>query len=326
MKKGYLFICLAALLYGTQEIAGKYLATGADMDPVQVTFLAFVVGTLILLPLAVREMRQKHLKLGVKDWAYLIPEGILCVPIAMLCLQFAVTHTTAAKSAVVFCSNAIWTIPVAVWLLKSKITHSDVAAMIVAIVGVVVIYNPISLIEGTTSRNNIIGMTYALVAAVAWAFFNVIGKKRIGYYGQYVFNFLCFLVGVIVLLGMILIQHRPILSGIHTAPAVLILLYMGIFIKGFSYIFYFGALKEEGAVKTSMTFLIKPALATILAIILLHEVISWNMVVGIILVIAASSISFYSGWKAEHRDKAIAAPPTDPQVADAVEPATASAR
>jgi drug/metabolite transporter (DMT)-like permease len=86
-------------------------------------------------------------------------------------------------------------------------------------------------------------------------------------------------------------------------PTVLTLLYMGIFIKGISYIFYFGALHEEGAVKTSMTFLIKPALATILAAILLHEAIQFNMVIGIILIIGASSISFYTGWKAEKQAK-----------------------
>jgi drug/metabolite transporter (DMT)-like permease len=205
MKKGYIFICLAALGFGTEEIAGKYLAS-ANMDPAQVMFLAFLVGAIVLCPLAIRQMRSRQLKLRAKDWAYLALEGILCVPISMFCLQLAVTHATAAKSAVVFCSNAIWTIPIAMWLLKVKVTRFDAIATAIAIVGVIVIYNPVSLIQGNSAPGNTIGMTYALIAAVTWAFFTVIGKKRIGEYGGYVFNFFAFAIGLVVLLGIILIQ------------------------------------------------------------------------------------------------------------------------
>jgi len=324
MKKGYLFICLAALGFGTEEIAGKSLAS-ANMDPAQVMFLAFFVGALVLLPLAIREMRKKQLKLGPKDFAFLALEGILCVPISMFCLQLAVTHATAAKSAVVFCSNAIWTIPISMWLLKAKVTKFDAIATVIAIIGVIVIYDPVSLIQGNSASGNTLGMTYALISAVTWSFFTVIGKKRIGVYGGYVFNFFAFAIGIVVLLAMILIQQRPILSGINTVPIVLTLLYMGIFIKGISYIFYFGALQEEGAVKTSMTFLIKPALATILAAIILHEAIQLNMVIGIILIIAASSISFYMGWKAEKKAKEVAPEQASKQPDNMIEPTTSPA-
>ncbi|MBE6831960.1 MAG: DMT family transporter [Ruminococcaceae bacterium] len=305
MKKGYLYIVLAALLYSTQEISGKFLATTGKMDPIQVTFIVFTIGTIILAPMAFKEMKKEKLKLTAKDWAYFIPMGILCVPVSMLCLQFAVTYTAASTSAVVFCSNAIFTIPFAVMILKSKISKTDLISMAISIVGVIVIFNPLSLLNGMTGGRNLIGILYALVAAVAWAIFNVCSKTRIGYYGSYVLNFFCFLVGIIVLFLILVITKRPILSGI--APqSVIILLYMGIFIKAFSYIFFLGAVKLTSPVMTSMVFLIKPALATILAIVLLGETIVPNVVIGILFVLVGSFVSFSSNRKAEKEKQKLA--------------------
>jgi Predicted permeases len=298
MNKGYLFIILSALLYSTQEISGKFLASAGKMDPIQVTFIVFTIGTIILAPFAFKEMKAENLKITAKDWAYFIPMGILCVPVSMLCLQFAVTYTKASTSAVVFCSNAIFTLPFALLFLKTKVKTTDIISMIISIIGVIVIFNPASMLKGMTGGRDIIGITYALVAAIAWAIFNVLSKKRIGYYGSYVLNFFCFLVGIIVLFAIVVITKRPIISGINS-KSIIILLYMGIFIKALSYMFFLGAVKLTSPVTTSMVFLIKPALATILAIVLLGEKIVPNVIVGILFVLVGSYVSFSTNRKAE---------------------------
>ena len=300
MKKGYLYIVLAALLYSTQEISGKFLASTGKMDPIQVMFIVFAIGTIVLAPMAFREMKREKLKLTAKDWAYFSLVGILCVPLSMLCLQFAVTYTAASTSAVVFCSNAIFTIPFAVWILKSKIKKTDVISMVISIVGILIIFNPASLVNGLSGSRNLTGILYALVAAVAWAAFNVVSKIKIGYYGSYVLNFCSFLVGVIILFLMLIVTKRPIFSGIMP-QSVIVLLYMGIFIKAFSYIFFLGAVKLTSPVVTSMVFLIKPALATILSIVLLGEKVVPNVVIGILFVVAGSYVRFSADRKAENR-------------------------
>lgn len=306
MKKGYLYIVLAALLYSTQEISGKFLAS-AGMDPIQVMFIVFTIGTIVLAPMAFREMKKAKLKFTLKDWAYFALVGILCIPVSMLCLQLAVTYTAASTAAVIFCSNAIFTIPFAVLILKAKVKRSDLISMAISIIGVIVIFNPASLLSGMAGSQSLTGILYALVAAVAWAMFNVISKKRINHYGSYVLNFFSFLAGIIVLFLMLIITKRPILSGI-SPQSVIILLYMGIFIKALSYIFFLGAVKMTSPVMTSMVFLIKPALATILAMIILGETIVPNVVVGILFVLAGSYISFSANLKAEKQNLANTGP------------------
>lgn len=298
MSKGYIYIVLAAFLYSTQEISGRFLASSGKMDPIQVTFIVFTIGTIILAPLAFKEMKTKQLKLNVKDWGYFALNGLLCVPISMLSLQFAVTYTKASTSAVIFCSNAIFTIPFAYLILKEKIRKPALLSMIISLIGVIVIFSPASVAAGMTGGKDLIGVTYALIAAVAWSLFGVVSKKKIGYYGAYVLNFCAFLVGIIVLFAIIIITKRPIFTGI-TGNNIMILLYMGIFIKAGAYIFFLGATKMTTAVTTSMVFLIKPALATILSVILLGEKISTNTIIGIVFIIIGSTISFTNGRKAE---------------------------
>lgn len=298
MNKGYLFIILSALLYSTQEISGKFLATTGKLNPIQVTFIIFTIGTIILAPLAYKEMKSNHLKLTSSDWKYFVLIGVLCVPISMLCLQFAVTYTKASTSAVVFCSNAIFTVPFSYLFLKTKVSNAALTSMVISIIGVIIIFNPASIIIGITGSRDLIGICYALIAAVAWALFNVLSKKRIAYYGSYVLNFFSFLVGTFVLFLIVVITRKPIFTGI-TLKSLIVLLYMGIFIKALSYIFFFGAIKLTSPVTTSMVFLIKPALATILAIVLLGEKIVPNVVIGIAFVIVGSYISFTSNKKDE---------------------------
>ncbi|MEA1960544.1 MAG: EamA family transporter [Bacillota bacterium] len=50
MKKGYLYILLTTLLFSTMEISLKTISD--QFNPVQLTFLRFLTGALILIPFA----------------------------------------------------------------------------------------------------------------------------------------------------------------------------------------------------------------------------------------------------------------------------------
>lgn len=302
MKKGYIFILLTAIFYSTQEISGKMLAQKGAMDPFQVMMIVFLIGAIILLPMAVKDIKAKKLKLTGNDLGYLALCGILAVSISMSMLQFAVTYTKASTAAVLFCTNAVFTIPFAYFILKEKIKGITIVSIIVSLIGVVIIFNPAKVMEGIGGSRDLIGICFALVAAVVWSLYTVISKKRIEIYGGYVFNCISFFFGVIALLILLVVTGRPIFSGI-TLNNILVLLYMGIFIKAVGYICYLGAIKETSAVTASTVFLIKPALATVLAILILGESIEVNVVIGIVFIIIGSIINYSSNKKANDLKK-----------------------
>jgi environmental stress-induced protein Ves/uncharacterized membrane protein len=144
--------------------------------------------------------------------------------------------------------------------------------------------------------------------------YSVIGKKRSAKYGAVILSSFSFLMGSIELLilifltriefisnwtsgiGLSVLDNIPIIQGI-TYGNILIVAYMGIFVTGLGYLFYFMAMEETSASTASLVFFIKPALAPILAYLLIHENIAINSIYGIALIILGSSIVFISNNK-----------------------------
>jgi drug/metabolite transporter (DMT)-like permease len=68
-------------------------------------------------------------------------------------------------------------------------------------------------------------------------------------------------------------------------------LYIGVFVTGFGYYFYFMAIRHSDASTASMAFFIKPAIAPIFAVIFLKDILLWNTFVGIGLIVVGSFIT-----------------------------------
>lgn len=286
MKKGFIYIVLTALIFSTMEISGKMVA--GQLNSYQVTFLRFLIGTLILLPFAVKEMNKRKLKLSKKDIVYFTFTGIICVPISMALLQVAVEYTKQASiTAVIFCTNPIFTIPFSYFILKDKISKRMYYSMALCIVGILFIFNPFKM---NFNIRVIEGMFIALASAVSFSLYTVVSKKKLGVYGGHVFNFFTFLMGDIVLLIILLINRMPVIKGI-TYSNIFTLIYMGVVVTGLGYIVFLTAIEETSAVTASTAFFIKPALAPILSLIILKESITLNVALGIALIIVGSLIN-----------------------------------
>ncbi|ODA40275.1 DMT family transporter [Desulfosporosinus sp. BG] len=293
MQKGYMFILLTALSYSTQEIANKMLVQ-KGLDSFQITFIIFLIGAILLTPLAIKDIKAKKLNLGVRDFGYLALNGALCVPISMALLSWAGKYTLASTSAVIFSSNAIFTVPFAYLILKEKASKSILFSLFIGILGVLVIFNPAKMAAGMHGgSSNLLGITLSLGAAISWSLYTVISKIRIHLYGGYVFNCIAFYFGAFFVLLILLATGRPVLNGLD-GNSVLILVYMGLFIKALGYIFYLGAIRLTSAVTASLVFLIKPALATILAVMILGDKLQTNVIIGIGFIIVSSYIAFKS--------------------------------
>lgn len=298
MRKGYVFIILTALLYSTQEIANKMLVN-TGMDSFQITFLIFIIGAMLLTPLAIKDIKVKKLKLGVNDFGYFAVNAALCIPISMALLSFAGKYTLASTSAVIFSSNAIFTVPFAYLILKEKVNKATLISLFIGILGVITIFNPAKIVEGMNGgSSNLLGITLALGAAISWSLFTVISKIRVHKYGGYVFNCIAFYIGAFFVLLILLATGRPVFKGIDGSSA-LVLMYMGIFIKALGYVCYLGAIRLTSAVTASLVFLIKPALATMLAVMILGEKLKVNIIIGIGFIIISSYIAFKSKQTSE---------------------------
>lgn len=292
MKKGYIYIVVTALLYSTHEIAGKMLASNTQLDSLQIVFWIFTVGTVALMPKAIRELKERELKLGLADWGFFMITGTLCIPISLCLLQIALSYTQASVVAIIVSANVVFTVPFSYLLLKERLTKKTAFAVLLCLLGVVSIMNPLSLI-GITNGKELLGAVLAILGTMAFALFGVLAAKKVAYYGGYVLNTLSFFCGTSVLFLLLLVLHKPVVSN-FTPYGLMVIIYMGVVVKALGYTYYLKSIKETSAITASTVFLIKPALAPFLAMFMLGEVIHFYIITGILLVFFGSYIIFRS--------------------------------
>jgi drug/metabolite transporter (DMT)-like permease len=306
VKKGYVYIIISAFLFSTMEIVSKGIAK--DINPIQLNFIRFLIGALILLPSALKNLKIREISLNKDDFKFFILTGFVGVAISMTFFQVSILYTKASTVAILFSCNPIFVIPLAHFLLKEKLSKETIMSLCVSIVGILFIMNPFKI------SSDIYGISYVIIAAMAFALYSVIGKKRSARYGAVILSSFSFLMGSIELLVLILLtkidfisnwtsglglsvlSNIPIILGI-TYENILAVAYMGIFVTGLGYLFYFMAMEETSASTASLVFFIKPALAPILAFLLINENIALNSIAGIILIVLGSSIVFISNNK-----------------------------
>ncbi len=281
MKKVYLFIILSALLFGTMEVTLKIV--GNELDAFQTTFLRFMIGGIVLFPMAINEMRRAKTKLSMKDWLYLLLLGTICVPASMTLFQLGIVYSNASTAAVIFCINPIFTVMFAHFMTKDdRFTKGKAIACIFGVAGIIMMIRPWNIQEGNTA----LGAILLIIASALFAFYSVLGGKSVARIGTFAQTSFSFILGSLVLFVIFIITGKPILLGV--GDNIILILYLSLIVTGCGYLFYFFAIKNSNATTGSIVFFLKTVIAPVIAVIVLHETITWNMYIGIGLILIAS--------------------------------------
>ncbi|MGJ8730067.1 DMT family transporter [Listeria aquatica] len=304
MKKGYLYIILATFLFSTMEIAIKL--SGSTFHPIELNFLRFFIGGLILLPLAVNRWRKEKRNFGWQELGFFALTGFFCIVISMTFFQLAIGYTKAATVAILFSLNPVFVLLFAAIFLKEKMTKLVTLSLAISLAGMLIIINPFSLTDP-------VGITLSILAAIFFAIYSVIsryGTKKWRYGGIETTCF-SFLIGGVELLLLMLISHIapfatflathglalfseiPFFSGV-SLTSLPMLLYLGVGVTGIGFSCYFLAMEETSLSLASLVFFIKPALAPILALFILGEAIPLETAIGILVLLLGSLITFIS--------------------------------
>ncbi len=288
MKKVVIYVCLTAFFFGTMEVALK--VAGGSLDPIQMTFLRFLIGGLVLAPLGWSDLRKRGAKLTGGDVLWLAAVGIMGVSISMLAFQYAVGYCNAATASSIICLNPLFTMFIAHLFTSEKMDRAKWMACGLGLVAAVFMIRPWDVQPGNTPQ----GLVLALVAASTFGAYTVMGKRTIGRLGALAQTSVSFLIGSVVLLPILVFTGRPIVAGVM--DNWLLVAYIGIVVTGVGYICYFTAIRYSDATTGAIAFYIKPAIAPVLAVLFLGEHIYWNTVVGVVLLIGASVLILRDAW------------------------------
>lgn len=306
MNRGYIFIFLATIFFSSMEVALKTVAH--DFNPMQLTCTRFLVGGLLLIPFALRGLRQHGALVTAAAWKGFAWLGFLGLVVSMMFYQMSILYAPASMVSVLFSCNPVLVLAFAYLILRADIRPQHITALVMEVVAALIIIDPLH------TTLDPVGITLVLLSAATFALYAVLGKKQCARYsGVAVTCFSC-LAASAEMVVLMLISHipavadalqaaglpmfaaMPFFSG-YTTGNILNVLYICVFVTAGGYACYFMGMEATSAMQGSLVFFFKPVLAPILAMLILGEEIPWNMWAGISLMLVASVISLIPTWE-----------------------------
>lgn len=301
MNKGFLYIALATFFFSTMEIALKGVA--GQFNTVQLNLTRFLIGGLVLLPFAARALRKRNVRLTLESFVWFALLGFVGMVVSMTFFQLAVENTRASVVAVLFSCNPVFVLLFAWLILRVAIQRQHIAALVLECIGIVVLINPLSTSISPK------GLIFSLLATVSFALYAVLGTRQCAKYSGVVVTCGSFLASCVEMLIFIAFSHVDAVSSFllsynldmfanihlfsgYTMQSALIMLYICIGVTGGGYVFYFMAMEATSPIKASLVFFFKPALAPVLAMLILNDPMPFNMIAGILLILLGSLVSF----------------------------------
>ncbi len=279
--KGYILLGITILLFSTIEVVAS---TMKDLiNPLQLTFIRFLIGGVVLLPLVIKERE----KVQAKDLLFFLCLGILNIFISMGSHQLAINMGKASTAAILISSNPVFVLLFSSILLKEKVTFNRIACILLGMIGITLI-----IYKGNTAGDTAASLTFAVIASFTFGLYTVLGKlvsKGIGS-----ITMICYssIFGSLLYVPVLLLRGIPLF---HIPEGTTFkVIYLGIFVSGIAYITYMEALRILTASKGAMVFFLKPVIASILAVVFLGESLGLKTVAGMILVLAGVFINFFT--------------------------------
>ncbi|WP_125578502.1 DMT family transporter [Lapidilactobacillus mulanensis] len=303
MRKTFLLILLSTFLFSSMEIMLKL--AGSSFNAIQLNFLRFLIGGIFLLPLAIHSIIKKKLKIDRRAIGSFALTGLICVLISMTLFQLAVMYGKASIAAVVFSSNPVFALLFSYLILHETLSRPNLISVVISVLGLLIIMNPFHL-------TNPLGMILALLSAVTFGFYSIISRKvsQTEHFDGVTITSFTFIFGSLELAVLMALSHLPMVAevlnqnpltanfamipyfaGINLNTIAMIL-YLGIGVTGIGFATYFIAMERSDVATASLVFFIKPVLAPIMALIILHEAILLNTWIGIGVIVVGSVVSF----------------------------------
>lgn len=251
MNKYLIYSLITALTFTTLEPVSKLVAN--DITPYAITFWRFLVGAIILLPFALKEIKKNKISFSAKDLATMIIMGAVLVAVIMISLQSAVKMSDSpAIISMVFSTNSVFTIVFSSVFLKDKITKNKIIAVILCVIGLL-------LCSDFSSGTNLKSLGLVIFSAVSFSLYTVFSKKYMKKITGIIQSAITFFAGSIVLLIFLLVIGVDVSVPVDI-KSVSVLIYLGIVVTGIGYWAYFRGIEKGGPIIGSLAFFIKPVL------------------------------------------------------------------
>jgi DME family drug/metabolite transporter len=280
--RGFLFVVLAGLCWGTSGVSGQVVADRADFGPLDIAWHRMAIGTVVLLAGFLLTRRRRAgtttpLPRGTAVRLVLVGAGLAVYQVAYFA---AVAQAGVSIATLVALGLAPLLISVGAALLgHGRPDAATLVALVVALVGLVLL---VGVSAGAdTGTTVVLGALLAVGSALGYAVVTLAGAGVPA--------------GVPVTLagfagGALLLTPVALVVGLRftTEPgAIAMLIYLGVVPSALAYALFFAGIRTVPGAVASIVTLLEPLTATALATAFLGERLAPGALAGGLLVLAA---------------------------------------
>lgn len=279
--RGVLAVLVAGCFWGITGLFVKYFES-IGIDSLQMVFLRMLVTAGVLL-IGLLLFRPKLLRIRLEDsWCFL-GNGIFSLLMFSLCYFQAIQLSSMAVAAVLMYTAPIIVMILSLFLFRERMTWLKSIACGLSFAGCVFVAG----LLGNAEPVSMPALLTGLGSGLGYALYSIFSRYAInkGYHTLTIltYSFTVAFIGTIPFTDISAtfqaLQGRPV--------AILMIVLMGLVSAVFPYLLYTYGLTRIESSRASIIASVEPVVATIVGILIFHEVLDFGGIIGIVLVLSA---------------------------------------
>jgi DME family drug/metabolite transporter len=263
-RRGLFLIMLAAVLWGTVGVSTKTIYRLTTSDPLSIGFFRLAISLPALFSVCWARQGKKMLQVSRGDLWLMTLIGLMTA-LYQVCYFGAIARTGVAVATVVtLCTAPVMVAVISVAFTRKRPSRTTLAALVGALSGtaVLVLFQEQSKFSGADTG----GVMLALVSAFSYGLVTLTSQKLAARRDPFQSLAISFSFGAAVLFGF---ADRMVMS--YTPQAWMLLAYLGTVPTALAYVLFFKGMRSTSATAASISTLLEPMVATLLAWLLFGE-------------------------------------------------------
>lgn len=294
-RRGLSHIMLAAVMWGTVGITTKTIYGLAQTTPLSIGFFRLALSLPVLFAICWARQRRQMFQVAGRDLALMALIGMMTA-LYQVCYFGAIERTgVAVATLVTLCTAPVMVAVLSVAITRRRPSGYVLAALFGALSGtaLLVLFQE----QAGLASADVGGILLALGSAFGYSLVTLASQKLAGRYDPFQSIAISFILGAVILFAFALsrglvLDYPPI--------GWLLLVYLGIVPTALAYVLFISGMRSTSATVASISTLLEPLVATLLAWIIFGERFSPMGFVGVAL-LSGSLLVLYLGGTATLR-------------------------
>jgi drug/metabolite transporter (DMT)-like permease len=260
-----------------------------------ITLVAFRVLFGLLFGVVVIYIQRIHWPRTFKEWTPLFILGIFNIAIPFFLISWGEQSIDSGVASILNATVPLFTILIAHYLLHDdKMTAPKVLGLLMGFTGVVILMSK----DIGTSLGSVMGQLAIVLASAFYAGCGVYARKTTHDMPGIMRSAGPLLPATVVMWLMMFIAESPVKLP-QLGITWIALLFLGVLGSGFAFVLSYYLLHEIGPTRTSMVTYLFPLGGVILGVLFLDETLSWQLVVGAVLIVLSLIVANMQPQKQE---------------------------